>query len=273
MLTKPYSGPLRAVILDWVGTVVDFGSRAPADAYIVAFRSAGVAISVDEARLHVGLPKWDHIRAIGQLPEVRQRWTDVHGRPFDDADAAALYEKFLSVSIDTVGGHAGLLPGTLETVEELRRRGLRIGSTTGYTRAIMDALMPEAARRGYRPDCVVCAGEVPDARPAPLACLQAMILLNVWPAAACVKVDDTVTGIEEGLNAGMWTVAVALTGNEMGLSEAELSALPPAEFKERKAAVHERFQQAGAHYVIDGIRDLIPVLEDIERRMVLGAAP
>jgi phosphonoacetaldehyde hydrolase len=220
MLTKPYSGPLRAVILDWVGTVVDFGSRAPADAYIVAFRSAGVAISVDEARLHVGLPTWDHIRAIGQLPEVRQRWTDVHGRPFDDADAAALYEKFLSVSIDTVGGHAGLLPGTLETVEELRRRGLRIGSTTGYTRAIMDALMPEAARRGYRPDCVVCAGEVPDARPAPLACLQAMILLNVWPAAACVKVDDTVTGtgIEEGLNAGMWTVAVALTGGESSIS-------------------------------------------------------
>jgi phosphonoacetaldehyde hydrolase len=71
----------------------------------------------------------------------------------------------------------------------------------------------------------------------------------------------------------MWTVAVALTGNEMGLSEAELSALPPAEFKERKAAVYERFQQAGAHYVIDGIRDLIPVLGDIERRMVLGAAP
>ena len=86
-------------------------------------------------------------------------------------------------------------------------------------------LIPAAAANGYEPDCVVCAGDLAAGRPTPLMCYQNMIELNVWPAAACVKVDDTLPGIEEGLNAGMWTVAVALTGNEMGLAVEELTAL------------------------------------------------
>jgi phosphonoacetaldehyde hydrolase len=100
-----------------------------------------------------------------------------------------------------------------------------------------------------------------------------MIQLNVWPAAACVKVDDTVPGIDEGRNAGMWTVAVALTGNELGLAVEELTALSEDELKVRRTAAYDRLRAAGAHYVIDGIGQLIPVIEDIERRLALGAVP
>src|SRR3712207_9297069 len=108
MLRKPFGGPLRAVILDWAGTVVDFGSRAPIEAFVAAFQAAGVAISVDEARVPVGLPKWDHIKAIGMMPEVHERWQEAFGRPFDDADSGALYERFLTLSVDMVGRHADL---------------------------------------------------------------------------------------------------------------------------------------------------------------------
>ena len=41
----------------------------------------------------------------------------------------------------------------------------------------------------------------------------------------CCKVDDTVVGIDEGLNAGCWTVGLAISGNEVGLSYEEWSAL------------------------------------------------
>ena len=46
-----------AVIFDWAGTVVDFGSRAPAGAFVEVFRRHGVAISIAEARGPMGSEK------------------------------------------------------------------------------------------------------------------------------------------------------------------------------------------------------------------------
>ncbi|WP_158047546.1 phosphonoacetaldehyde hydrolase [Skermanella pratensis] len=270
---KSYDGPVRAVILDWAGTVVDFGSRAPMGVFVAAFGTVGVTISAAEARVPMGLPKWDHIKAIGALPEVAKRWRDIHGRPMSDGDVDDLYARFLPMNVEVVADHAALVPGARTTIADLRARGVKIGSTTGYSRPIMDVLIPAAAANGYEPDCVVCAGDLAAGRPTPLMCYQNMVELNVWPAAACVKVDDTLPGIEEGLHAGMWTVAVALTGNEMGLAVEELTALSEDELKVRRTAAYDRLRAGGAHYVIDGIGQLIPVIEDIERRLALGAVP
>jgi phosphonoacetaldehyde hydrolase len=66
---------------------------------------------------------------------------------------------------------------------------------------------------------------------------------------------------------------VALTGNELGLSVEELAALSEAELKARRTAAYDRLRASGAHYVIDGIGQLIPVIEDIERRLALGSVP
>jgi phosphonoacetaldehyde hydrolase len=273
MAMKRYDGPVRAVVLDWAGTVVDFGSRAPMGVFVAAFGAAGVDIAVEEARPFMGLPKRDHIRAIGALPGVARRWEETHGRPMTDGDIDTLHARLLPLNLETAAGHASLIPGARNTLAQLRRRGIRIGSTTGYGRTVMDVLMPAAASDGFEPDCVVCTDDVPTGRPSPLMCYRAMIELDVWPAACCVKVDDTVPGIEEGLNAGMWTVAVALTGNELGLSVEELAALPEADLKARRTAAYDRLRAGGAHYVIDGIGQLIPVIEDIERRLALGSVP
>src|SRR5207237_5656764 len=123
--------------------------------------------------------------------------------------------------------YADLIPGTLETIADCRRRGLKIGSTTGYTGEMMTILQSEAKRRGYEPDSTVCATQVPAGRPYPYMCLQNAINLQTYPMEAIVKIGDTLPDIEEGLNAGMWTVGLAKTGNEMGLSESEIAALEP----------------------------------------------
>jgi phosphonoacetaldehyde hydrolase len=273
MAVKRYDGPVRAVILDWAGTVVDFGSRAPMGVFVAAFAAAGVDVSVEEAKPFMGLPKRDHIRAIGALPDVARRWEETHKRPMTDADVDTLHARLLPLSLGTAAGHAGLIPGARNTLAELRRRGIAVGSTTGYSRAVMDVLMPAAAVEGFEPDCVVCTDDVPAGRPSPLMCYRNMVELNVWPAASCIKVDDTVPGIEEGLNAGMWTVAVALTGNELGLSAPEVAALSEDALQVRRTDAQNRLRAGGAHYVIDGIGLLIPVIEDIERRLALGVVP
>ena len=155
----------------------------------------------------------------------------------------------------------------------MRERGLKIGSTTGYTRDIMEELLPVAAAQGYAPDNLVCAGDLPEGRPTPLMMYQCFLDLAVWPASAVVKVDDTAPGIAEGLAAGSWTVGVALTGNAAGLTVAELAALKPAERERVRMRPTRRSAAAGAHHVIDGVADLLPVLEAVDERAARGELP
>ncbi len=194
------------------------------------------------------------IRASRQIPSVAAAWRARHGRDFTEGDVDAIFQVFEPMNIAAVRDHADVIPGTIEAVEALRARGIRIAGTTGYTRPIMDVLEPLAAAAGYRPELTVCAGDLPAARPTPLMMWYAMARLGVWPAATVVKVDDTAPGIGEGRAAGTWTVGVALTGNAVGLSAEELAAVSQAQrgrLREQAAA-----ELRDADMVIDSIADL-----------------
>jgi phosphonoacetaldehyde hydrolase len=264
---------IKAVILDWAGTVVDFGSRAPMGAFVRAFAEFGVTIEVADARGPMGMAKWDHIHAVGHSPRVADAWRARHGRDFSDADVDAIFAVFEPMNVASVVDHAGFIPGALAAIADLRARGAKIGSTTGYTRPIMEKLLPVAAAGGYSPDVVVCAGDLPAGRPSPLMMWYAMARMGVWPAATVVKVDDTPVGIGEGVAAGTWTVGLALTGNICGLSEAELAALSPGEVAEIRARATAEMNAAGADLVIDGIADLPAAVDEIERRIAAGEGP
>lgn len=272
-MTGPSAGLLKAAIFDWAGTTVDFGSQAPMGVFVRAFREFGIAISIEQARIPMGLPKWDHIKAVGTLPGVSAQWLQVHGRPFDDGDVDGIYRIFVPMNVAVVTDHVALIPGTLDVVADLRRRGMRIGSTTGYSRPIMDALLPVAAAQGYAPEVTVCAGDLAAGRPSPLMIWHALVTLGIWPASAVVKIDDTAPGIEEGRNAGTWTVGVTLTGNETGLSLAALAAVSDTERAALRQRAGIRLRAAGAHYLVDGVADLLPVIDDIEQRLRRGKTP
>ncbi len=267
------SHKLAAVVFDWAGTVVDFGSHAPMGAFVELFQSQGVQISIAEARVPMGLPKWDHIRALGRLPRVADAWLSAQGREFTDADVDRLYALFTPMNMAAVPQHAELITGVPELMRALRERGLKIGSTTGYNRDIMAVLAPLAARQGFEPDHLVCAGDVPENRPSPLGMYRCFIDLGVWPAHHVVKVDDTVPGLMEGRNAGCWTVAVVASGNEMGLTRDEWQALSGAEQAARRAAASARLAVAQPDYGVDTVADLPAVLDDIERRLAEGERP
>ncbi|MCS6825409.1 MAG: phosphonoacetaldehyde hydrolase [Caldilinea sp.] len=270
---RSYIGGVQAVILDWAGTTVDFGSFAPTAVFVRLFERYGVAITPAHARSGMGLMKKDHLRAILQLPEVRAAWEAVHGAPASDVDADRLYTDFEPLQVDVVADYARPIPGLLETVAFIRSRGWKIGTTTGYTRPMMEVLGQAARAYGYAPDAIVTPSDVPAGRPYPWMCYKLAIDLQVYPMAAMVKVGDTLPDIEEGLNAGMWTVGVALTGNMVGLSEAEFAQLGAEEVAALRREVSARFLAAGAHDVIDGIADLPPVLERLDARVRNGEKP
>jgi phosphonoacetaldehyde hydrolase len=95
-------------------------------------------------------------------------------------------------------------------------------------------------------------------------CLRNVVELDVSRVAACVKVDDTAAGIEEGRRAGMWTVGVVMTGNEVGCTEAALRAMEPSERARLRALGYARLRAAGADVVIDGVAELPAAIEEIE---------
>ncbi len=262
---------VQAVILDWAGTVVDHGSRAPMGAFVRAFAQFGLAISIADARGPMGMAKWDHIRAVGQLPSVAAAWRARHGRDFSQGDVDAIFQVFEPMNIAAVREHADIIPGAIAAIDALRARGVRIAGTTGYTRPIMDVLEPLAAASGYVPELTVCAGDLPAGRPTPLMMWYAMAKLGVWPATSVVKVDDTAPGIGEGKAAGTWTVGITLTGNAVGLSAEELAALSPAE--RGRLREHAAAELRDADLVIDSVADLPQAVAEIDVRLAAGERP
>lgn len=262
---------IKAVILDWAGTVLDHGSRAPMGAFVAAFARFGVAITIEQARGPMGMAKADHIRLVGRA--ANDAWRARHGRDFSEADVQAIFEVFEPLNIAAVEAHSALIQGAQAALAWCAARGIRIGSTTGYTRPIMRRLAPLAAAQGFAPEVMVCAGDLPAGRPSPLQMWKAMAEMGVWPAHAVVKLDDTPPGIGEGRAAGTWAVGVALSGNIAGLTVEELAALPaPARDAIRARAVAE-LTSAGAHLVVDSIADLPVALAEIEARLARGERP
>jgi phosphonoacetaldehyde hydrolase len=267
---RSYRGPIEAVLLDWAGTTLDFGCMAPAVVFVEVYKRKKVPITVEEARAPMGAHKRVHIQRISELESVRRRWHETHGRLPNDDDVSAMFAEFVPLQLECLSKYSALIPGTLEAIAALRARGIKIGSTTGYLTEMMKINQADAKRQGYVPDATVCAADVPAGRPYPYMCLQNVIKLGVSAVQACVKIDDTVPGIEEGLNAGMWTIGLAVSGNEVGMMLDEWRALPPAEQKIKRDRAYTRMQQCGAHYTVDTIADIMPCIDDIQARIRRG---
>jgi phosphonoacetaldehyde hydrolase len=185
----------------------------------------------------------------------------VHGVAPQPADVDRIYEVFVPMNEEVVADYATLVPGAKDTLDWLAARGIKVGSTTGYTRSIMERVAPVAAAQGYVPLNMVCADDLPEGRPGPLGMYQCFIDLQVYPASAVLKVDDTPPGIAEGVAAGCPTVGVALSGNIAGKTPEELAALPEAEIATIRAKATSILTEAGATHVIDTVADLPALIE------------
>lgn len=269
-----YKGPVKMVILDWAGTTLDYGCYAPAVVFIEVFKRRGVEITMEQARRPMGLKKLDHIRAISQQDEVAMLWQQVHNKKCTEADVQDMFETdFVPLQIACIADYTELIPGTVEAVNELKSRGIKIGSSSGYFTEAMEINLREAKKQGYSPDVNSCASDVPAGRPEPWMVISNMQQARIFPPEAVVKVDDTKPGIVEGLNAGTWTIGLAKTGNEVGLNLQELAALSAEEVKRKVDKAADGLAKTGAHYVVESISDVPAVINEIEQRLKMGDRP
>ncbi len=273
--SRRYRGKVKGVVLDWSGTTVDAYVIAPALVFVEVFRNQGVEITMEEAREPMGLRKDLHIKVLTEVPEIRERWKEIKGAHPDQGDVDAMFADFVPLQLESLPQYAALLPGVAATISQLQAEGIKIGSTTGFTRAMVDILVEAAARQGYVPDAAVAGDEViHGARPRPFMLYRNLDLMGVSPIQSVVKVDDTISGVGEALEAGCWGVGVARYSNYMNIDSLDEAAnLSEQEIERRVARTRGMLEQAGAHYVVDGLAELPEVIEDINTRLARGEMP
>lgn len=264
---------LKAVIFDWAGTAVDYGCFAPVAAMISVLAEEGITVSPDDVRLHMGMKKRDHVGEIFRMESVAAQFETAHGHRAAEAEIDVIYEKIDRRLTDSLPEFSSPIEGFLDVLSQIRGMGLKVGSTTGYTKSMMVVVAENAKRQGYAPDHIVASDEVPAGRPAPWMCHENMKVLNVSPASACVKVGDTVADIKEGVNAGMWSVGLVMGGSEMGFSADEVKTADQYLLMKKAYETAERLYEAGAHYVAVFNSELPAILKKIDARITRGETP
>jgi phosphonoacetaldehyde hydrolase len=243
-------------------------------AFVRLFANHGIAISIAQARVPMGLPKLAHIEALGAMPEIAAQWQLCKGRSFSAQDAAALLHEFVPMSAASAMEHSDFIPGFLDSYAWLQAQNIGVATTTGYTRFIMTPLLARAAQAGFVPVRTICCDDVALSRPSPLgmqACMESLGLDG--QSAAVLKVDDTAPGLQEGLNAGCWTVGVAASGNALGWSWDEWVQASEDERGHALVDARSTLFDAGAHEVVDSVADLRKALCAIEARIGAGERP
>lgn len=258
---------IEAVIFDWAGTTVDYGSFAPVQAFVEAFRSFGVTPTTAEVRAPMGMLKRNHIQTMMEMPRISAEWEGAHGGAWAQRDVDAVYAHSESAIMEILHDFAKPKPFVLEAIAQLRGLGIKIGSTTGYTDEMMAIVAPQARLYGYEPDAYFTPNAVGNVgRPYPFMVFENLKALKVSSVTAAIKVGDTVADIKEGLNAGLITVGVVEGSSVMDLSQEEYEARSPEQRAYECAQVRKVYGDAGANYAIQNMSELMDLIAVIEQK-------
>ncbi|HHS89409.1 MAG TPA: phosphonoacetaldehyde hydrolase, partial [Rhodobacteraceae bacterium] len=216
-----------------------------------------------------------HIKALTEDPVIAERWKSVKGKYPDQSDVDEMFKDFVPAQLDCLRNYTTLLPGVKDVCIDLQKQGIKLGASTGFTRAMVDVLHEDCQKQGLKLDATVAGDEVEHgARPKPHMVFRNMDLLDIDDVRSVVKCDDTTSGVGEALNAGCWGVGLVRYSNYMNINTLEEEAtLSEADMARRIAHTRHLLEQSGAHYVIDSLVELPAVIEDINARLARGEKP
>lgn len=254
---------IKAVIFDWAGTIIDFGCMAPANVFVNVFNEWGVAITQKEARTPMGLAKKDHLIALCNMERIQQEWIATHGQKPTMEEIQKMYDLLAPKMTDLVSAFASPIPGVTSQLDALRAQNIKLGSTTGYVSEMMEKILPIAAAEGLVLDSVVNSSDCKEGRPSPFMIFRNMENLGIYSVDEVIKVGDTVADIQEGLNAGVWTIGITTTGNEVGLNLEDWLSLTSQEKENLRTKAADKLSEAGAHFIIHDMRELPELIDEI----------
>ncbi|MBN2982593.1 MULTISPECIES: HAD family hydrolase [Cohnella] len=205
---------IKAVVFDFDGTILDTESVAY-DAFCDIFSDHGQKLELE--RWALGIGTWGAYDPYEDLERLC-------GRPIDRPAVERLFnERFAAKSKEVE-----LRPGVIATLEEAKRRDLRIGLATSSYRRSVEPHLREHGLLAYF-DAIHTADEVEKVKPDPALYKLALASLGVRGNEA-VAIEDSVNGLRAAKAAGMYGIAVPNPLTEgMDFSEADLKIASLAE--------------------------------------------
>lgn len=184
-----------AVIFDLDGVIVD-NMRYHKKAWEIFIRKHAPGLRIEDVAQHFGRTN-DDIMGF------------VFGRQVSAEDVARWSEEKEGLYREIYAEDMAPLPGLLDLLKELKKKGIRAAIATSAPRKNVDFVLD---RLKIRPlfDAVIDASEVRKGKPNPEIYLQAARKVGCH-AEACVVFEDSPAGIQAGLNAGMKVIGVATT--------------------------------------------------------------
>lgn len=259
---------IQLAVFDWAGTTVDYGCIAPLAVFEKIFENKNIHLTRDEIIKPMGMGKRDHIETLLKTENATAQWKKVYGHDWTQDDVDEMFAQFNTQLLSVLKDYCTPIDGVLETMEVLRGEGIHIGSTTGYTRVMMDIVEPGAKASGYAPDYTVTAEMTHKyGRPYPFMIYENMKQFGVIRPEQVVKIGDTAADMKEGKNAGAWSVGVVIGSSAANLTEEMAAAMSVEEREARFVHAEEVLKNAGADYVIRTMRELPDVIKAINERM------
>ena len=276
-----YIGGIKTVVLENSGTFIDPYVIAPTRTFKKVFSNYRIPITMFEIRRKIGLRNDLHIREILKLPRIKSEFFKKYGRRSNEEDIMNIYIDFVQTQLKILPEYCVLLPKVKETIDIMKNDGIKIVTTTGFNREIVDCIVEKVKKLGIELDNTVAADEFPNkylnlsVRPKPFMLYKNLFKLDAWPIQSVVKVDNTIIGIQEGLSAGCWSIGITDYSNYMNINSLEeWKSLNNIEKYERKEYSRNKIiKESGAHYVINEFDELLPVIQDINKRLINGETP
>jgi beta-phosphoglucomutase family hydrolase len=184
-----------AVIFDMDGVIVD-NMPHHAKAWEMFLKRHSPDLSIEGVTPHFGKTNKDIMGLIfGRQAAAEEvaRWSE---------EKEGLYREIYA-------GDMAPLPGLLDLLKTLRKRGVRTVVATSAPKKNVDFVLDGLKIRSWF-DAVVDASEVKKGKPDPEIYLAAARKVGC-PPEACVVFEDSLAGIQAGLSAGMKVIGVATT--------------------------------------------------------------
>jgi len=273
---KKYRGKVKGVIFDLSGTIIDHGCFGHINPFIETFKSRHIIITENDIRKDTGLSLTHHITALCKTKKVKKPWLEKYGKQITIDDINEIKSEIEEKMIANIDQHHNVINKVVKTLKVIRDLGIKVVLTTEYNLNIADLLFYKIKKAGGKADAFISLSDIPnidEARPYPWMCYRALLELKEYPLCSFVKVGDTFYDIQEGINAGMWTVGVAKTGNLLGMTEKTLKEKGQKKIEKRVNKIYHIMKTAGANYVVDSVHDIVWVIDEINNYLKKGSSP
>jgi len=277
---------IQACVFDWAGTIIDYGAIASLQVMVDIFGSKKLIISKSEIRAKfTGASKKHHIKELLKIPRITQHFEKLYGKEPDESTVKEFKKLYEDHLLTVLANYAVEIPNAFSTINELRKKGIKIGSTTSYKREMMDIIAPIVEKNGFKPDYLITPSEVPNGRPFPYMMYHNALNLEVFSTDHMVKVGDSTADITEAHNAGAWSIGIIEGSSLMGLTLDEYINMSQKtnnpkqnelnlKLKHKIQTCKEKYISAGADYIVNNISEVPRIIKEInDKRMPCGDKP